>query len=422
MINFSLEMNCKEIDCLILIEHTDRELSIAKKLKSELEKRDTSAFIANLYLELYSYTRLFNPKVIVVPFFYSEQDPISGYLLKKFPNSFFVSLDFEQISYPLNAKRKKIVGKIAKKNIYRTAWSQEREIDLQRQGVPKNKILNVVNPKLSESVSNSKISQSNLKISNILFIENYQFAFYSENKMQKVAKIAGLSEESIKSIKKIQQTCLKNNLFLLNKFANENPNIKVSFRVRPNLTTDLFNSVLMTLAAKKPDNFLFVKEGHLGEDIEKADLCLTNFSTGIIESIFNSKKSAILRTIPYPKLLNYEWDEEVIKISDLENVLNTSLQNQIIKNNHKFKANLIKKFLKGRNNLEDEILKLCPERRVEKEIDISKLKFIYIKLIFILKLHHSYSSITRKFNNIPYSKITHSKDQKVFLTKDNLIK
>lgn len=108
-------MNCKEIDCLILIEHTDRELSIAKKLKSELEKRDTSAFIANLYLELYSYTRLFNPKVIVVPFFYSEQDPISGYLLKKFPNSFFVSLDFEQISYPLNAKRKKIVGKIAKK-------------------------------------------------------------------------------------------------------------------------------------------------------------------------------------------------------------------------------------------------------------------------------------------------------------------
>jgi hypothetical protein len=404
-------MKKEALDVLIFIEHIDRELETAKKIGQSLDGVGISFKIANLYLESKICEALYNPAVVIVPFYYYDQDGISKFIAAKFKNCIIISLDWEQILYPINTIIKRPRGENAINEIIRISWSNQRTLELVKNKVPKSIIWETGHPLFNKY----RMPAPETKKQKILFIENYTWTKKSLRALKKIAVTYKLSLNDLVNDVNVIRRCRVNTGLMLIRLAIENPDIVLTFRPRPNSLDSEWKIFFKAITGEIPNNFVIDQDNNLTNTIIANDICLTNLSTGIMEAAFYKKEIALLRSGDYPASLVYEW-EKCVSIK-----YNYEALNRFIKSNSdsykQLESHIHDQYLKEMNFYEILTEKLNAiidrDRNNQKIKNKTNTKFKSILIMFYrLRIVQKYIRYRYQIN---YDSKSHSKDSTYFI-------
>ncbi len=364
-----------------------------------------------MYLEAKISSILYSPKVVVVPFFYFDDDGITKYITNKFKNSTIVSLDWEQILYPINKNIKRPTGGRAIKEVIRVSWSNQRTLELLENGASDNMIWELGNPLFSNEPQKS----TRKKVKKIVFIENYNWANKNIKGLKKIATNYSYPLQDLVKETNILRQCRLDTCLSLIKLAYDNQDKLITFRPRPNTQFHEWNKFFKTIVGEIPENFKIDQSGNLTETILANDVCLTNLSTGILEAAHHEKEVALIRNAEYPTNLVYEWEKfiEIIydyqRLNDLVNIGHESYKNLKIEIDSKYKKEL-DFFVSISRKLEDLTTGL-DNNKIFANVCTNLFRYILIRTLRN-KIIQKY---VRFRNNIKYDTSTHSRDIYFFI-------
>jgi len=196
----------KKIDILYLYEHVDRELDVACIVKIYLEQRHglNAEIVQHPFGQLSPDLNLdgARPRVVAMPHAY-----YTPYLLD-WPKATYVSLMWEQLFYKGNRLVKIPRGTFALKHVLHHAWGEFSSDYLQEVGVPKDHIFvngNMAYALYGEPYCGYYTGRAELARRYgldpnkrwIFFPENYNWAFYTEEKLKGSQRKSGLPEGEV---------------------------------------------------------------------------------------------------------------------------------------------------------------------------------------------------------------------------------
>ncbi|KGA20889.1 hypothetical protein GM51_4795 [freshwater metagenome] len=308
-----------------MIEHLEREIRTALELKKKFIEEGLEASIGNIYIDA---KFLFNgkePDIVCLPFLYSEKDKIIEMYLRKWPNSIFVNLAYEQILYPLNSIFKVPAYSKNSDRIYTISWSKEFTSKLLKNEVNIKRIIKSGHPYFKEEIESKQSPKYILEYENIIFFENYAWIFKSKRYLKKISKYAHIEESILFNMKDELISNLKKTFEHLRIIQNSNKEIKIYFKLRPNSNWTSWILFLLKNTIN-PKGIKFVKRiGNI--DISSSNtFILSNYSTVLIN--FKLKKYGVGTLFkPSIPILQYEW---LNYIAEMKKFLNTNPSNHDI--------------------------------------------------------------------------------------------
>ena len=318
------------IDFLIFVEHTARELDIASLIKYCIEQKGSTAEVISLPYCNKNLIKKNYYNVLVVPYCYELG--IYQSILALFSNIKVINLAYEQIFQNINENLKAPKDEYSKKYVMYHSWSSNYFDYLIKYGVDPANI--AINGNLSyalykypyrnyftsrEALAN-KYNLNPLK--KWLFIpENYGAAFYSESIInEKVEKgidpidVIKYREFAIKSLKEVINWCVK---------VLQEQDIEIIFRPRPATPYEKMWRFFTDVLPDIPHGIKIIKSHTVREWILASDLIFSSYSTTLIEAAIAEKPIGMLEPVSFPDYLDSSWYNMVPKIVNYENFAKT---------------------------------------------------------------------------------------------------
>ena len=341
----------KSVDFLFLIEHEDREMAVAQKLKENLTKAGLKVSILSIEFHAHLYKKIV-PKNIVFPYAISTNTwPIIYFLDTKYAHSNFISLNWEQLLSTANQKFKKPKGDLLKKHFKHLAWHEDFLRFLTESGVNTENVRVIGNPLhelLHEDIQ--KKSDNRLKLKKefgktldnevVFFPMNYGWAFFDEKKI--IAKIKqGYDESTAYDYRSYSKKCLEKYLDFIVELANTNTNKTFVIRPHPSITENQYIESFESRGLQLPPNILITKMFTIKEWISISSIVGSSWSTSVWDSVQIGKPGFLFTPYPRPHWLETYWNTLVPNISSPE----------------EFKS-LTKTFNQNKNNPDNIILRI----------------------------------------------------------------
>jgi len=321
----------QSVDVIFLYEHVARELDIACAIKCIAEQHyGTTIELVHYACGAYQAVDQFRPRVVVLPFCYTERE-YYPYLLK-WRNAIYFNLNWEQMLYRGNREAKTPRGVFAREHVLHHAWSNHFADYLQQKGIPKQHIVVNGNPAymLYEKPYRSYFKQRadlaaeyrlDPKKRWIFFPENYNWAFYPDEKLQSFIS-QGQDPQDVCAMRDFCRLSLEEVMKWCNAVASQG-DVELIIRPRPATPLNDFKSAVRQVVPVISDSMHFVKEESVREWIMASDVVISSYSTSLIEASIANKAAVVLDPYPIPDPLRVDWHDLVVHIktqSEFEDV------------------------------------------------------------------------------------------------------
>ena len=186
----------QDVGVLFLVEHVDRELDVVTCLMQKLVSGFGITSQARSYYHDFQHNlALFNPSVVVFPFFYGADHLQPIKYTARWPFAHLVNLGWEQILNKLDVGTKTPRDDVARSRVFHICWTLKHRDFLAKNGVEPGHLPLTGNPvmKLYDDPYRSyfksreqlaKLYELDSAKKWVLFPESYQFAFFSDEHLK----------------------------------------------------------------------------------------------------------------------------------------------------------------------------------------------------------------------------------------------
>lgn len=316
-------MFMKNIDVIIFVEHQDRELTVSKLLKEEMEKLNLSVIIASIMFEAPGILFKYRPKAIVTPYIGFGKNSISEFFSRYYGTTInYYNLNYEQILFPFTGSFKIPKNGMAKNHQINFCWGENFKTFLNSHGVPESNLFISGRPysatisvknKNRAVIRDSIFSINNLdKSKKLIFIAlTDSLALSPYSKVERIVKKDGDYDALHRQIQWDKNT-INQLLRIIEQTAQEKFYSQFNFVLRPHPTLDVrdYRRLINDLGITLPENFKIIKNGDAISWLIASDYFITNYSTLILDAIEINKpvftiNSNDTKTIDYLWLVNH---------------------------------------------------------------------------------------------------------------------
>ena len=332
----------RNVDVLFLVEHVDRELDavacIIEKLQSNF---GISSDARNYYYDMSYAVGRYDPKIVVMPFFYGADHIYPITYTERWPNAKFLNLGWEQILIKVDVPMKVPRDEAARKRVHHICWTLQHRDFLQQNGVVAEHLHLTGNPvmqfydhiyktyfKSREWLARRHELDPARKW--VLFPENYIFAFLSDQHLRDLASQQNADLEFLLQAREHCDRSLKQ-FFSWTEVIDRGNDPIVILRPRPATTREQMVDFMHRATGTPAKNLRIIKAESAREWILAADHVISSFSTTLIEAALAGKMIHMFSPEPLPEALQGEWHGFVPRLSDREAFLNAIRQENIVK-------------------------------------------------------------------------------------------
>ena len=302
------------VDVVYLYEHAARELDVACVVTAGLRRRGLHVEIIHWPTGFPGVVRRLRPRVVALPFCYSEQSYEA--LLAYWRKAIFFNLTWEQLFYVGNRTAKTPRGDFALRHVIHHAWSQAYSSFLLAHGVPENHIFLNGQPAYAlydEPYRHYFASRTELAARYgldparrwVFFPENYNWAFYSQATLEQfIAK--GQSPEDVRLMRQFCDLSLKAVLEWCAQATQEEA-IELILRPRPSTPKEEFEAFARRVLQEIPAHLHIIQQESVREWILASEVVVSSHSTSLIEAAVAGKDAYILEPFPMPSALQVDW-------------------------------------------------------------------------------------------------------------------
>lgn len=309
------------IDIVYLYEHAARELDVACAVTAGLRRKGLRVEIIHWPTGFPAAVNRIRPRLIVLPFCYSEQSYEA--LLAYWRESVFFNLTWEQLFYLGNRMAKTPRGRFALQHVLHHAWSEAYAAFLHASGVPDTSIFLNGQPAYAlygEPYRRFFITRADLASRYqldptrrwVFFPENYNWAFYSQTTLERFIA-SGQSAEDVSLMREFCDSSLKMVLQWCARAVREE-NIELILRPRPSTTLDEFIAFTRQVLPEIPAHLHILQGESVREWVLASDLVVSSHSTSLIEAAVAGKPVYMLAPSPIPATLRVDWHDLVPKV------------------------------------------------------------------------------------------------------------
>jgi surface carbohydrate biosynthesis protein len=307
----------EEIDVLFLVEHVDRELDLVTCLMQKLESGFGITSQARGYYHDFRHNlTLWNPKVVVFPFFYGADHLQPIQYTTRWPHAHLVNLGWEQILNKLDVGMKIPRDEVSRSRVFHVCWTREHREFLAKNGVEPSHLALAGNPvmKLYDDPYRSyfksreqlaKLYELDSTRKWVLFPESYQFAFFSDDHLKALVAQQNANENFLSQAKGYCERSLRQLFMWINELRG-NDTIFI-LRPRPSTTRDQMFNFLHRTVRNPSANLKIIKAETAREWILAADHVMSSHSTTLIEAALAGKPIHRFSPEPYPEAIASEW-------------------------------------------------------------------------------------------------------------------
>lgn len=314
----------KKIDVLWLIEHTAREMDVACAVKSVAQSRyGIDITVRNIYLHASQILKEYIPSIVVFPFLYRITDMAIEDYVEAWPEATFFNLAFEEIHYKAHLKMKAPGDEFTRQRVIHHAWGNFYKNYLLESGVPLDHIFVNGNPvyQLYKYPYHEYFKQRDQlaeqygidPLKRWVFIpENYKWAFFSDDKLQRSANRGGDMEEHLN-----MRAFCRESLGHLLRWCNEaggNGELEIIFRPRPATNSQQVEAFFEEHVGAPTEHLHFTKAESVREWIMASDVVISSYSTSLIEAAVAGKPAYMAEPLPIPDSLSCDWYKFVPRI------------------------------------------------------------------------------------------------------------
>ena len=291
------------LDCLIIYEHRTRELENACLLAEELERRGYKTSIQNTYcLKKY----FLNPRVIVTPHLYNDNQVISLAKNIKGGCNSIVDLQYEQV---LSENTKNDIHTPKGEAVFaqHVAWGNAQEKAYLDGGIPSKNIhitghmaMDFLKPEFKNYYFSKEEIAKRFKLNPakkwVLFLSSFSYVNRSESEMEKLSLMSSTARE----FQSVSEESFRSVMDWLKCAAEYYPEYIFIYRKHP---AEKDNPYLHKVESAIP-NFRCINAYSVRQWILLADKIYTWFSTSIVDAFFAGRECYILRPNPIPRKLD----------------------------------------------------------------------------------------------------------------------
>ena len=330
-------VNMRNIDVLFLVEHVDRELDavtcIIEKLQSKFGIQSDAR---NYYYDMSYAVGRYDPKIVVLPFFYGADHIHPITYIERWPNARFLNLGWEQILVKVDVPMKVPRDEAARTRVHHICWTLQHRDFLQENGVVKEHLHLTGNPVMKfYDHPYKKYFKSREWLARrhgldparkwVLFPENYIFAFFSDQHLRDLASQQNADSKFLAQAREYCDRSLKQFFAWAKDLDRENDPI-VILRPRPATTREQMVDFMRRATGTPAKNLRIIKAESAREWILAADHVISSFSTTLIEAALAGKMIHMFSPEPLPEALHGDWHGFVPRLSDRDAFLNAIRQ------------------------------------------------------------------------------------------------
>ncbi len=307
----------QNIDIVYFYEHASRELDVACAVAAILEREhDLSVKIVHWPVGYPAIENRIQTRLVVLPFCYTED--YFTLLLAKWRKATYFNVSWEQLFYAGNLKAKTPRGRFATNHVIHHAWSESYAEFLREQGIKEQDIF--INGQPAYTLYDEPYryyfkSRADLATEYgldptrqwVLFPENYNWSFYTQEKLDQYIK-EGQSPEEIHAMREFCEQSLTDTILWCNEVAKKG-NVEMVIRPRPSTALDTFLKAIDRILPRIPERLHIIQEESVREWILASDIVVSSYSTSMIEAAIAGKAIYMLEPYPIPDPLRAEWHD-----------------------------------------------------------------------------------------------------------------
>jgi surface carbohydrate biosynthesis protein len=315
----------RKIEVLWLIEYIAREMDVACAVKCLAEKRyGLQIEIKHVYLHARENMQNYQPRVVVVPWFYSSKDLAISDYVKRWPSATFFNLAWEEIFYKGHLKIKAPGDDFTRHEVVHHSWGDFFKRYLVHNGVEENNIfmngnpayqlyLNPYNKYYRDKEWLAQRYGLDLNKRWIIIPENYSWAFITDSKIKgRVSLGADFNEMS--SMRQFARDSLRHLLKWCNDTA-KHGQLEIIFRPKPvTPLNEIEGFFVEQVTGRRSAGLHFIKGESVREWILAGDVVISSFSTTLIEAAIAGKPAYMVEPLPIPESFSADWYKYVPRI------------------------------------------------------------------------------------------------------------
>lgn len=377
----------KRIDVIIYFEHVVRELDACLKLRNELERIGLSVKVASIHYNRYINILRYQPKVLVLPFFYATKDRTYFQFKAAYGNVLVLNLHQEQL-YNASTKAFFIPQSEITKNVYHIAWSESFYKDLLGAGIKPELVKLTGNPRTDNFYLNLPKKMKAFEGKDVVFIPT-SFSWYFVDSDYFLSNPA-IDNDAYYFQRDITEKTVMIFFKSLRLFAREFPNKTFVVRPHPFDPIDKYKQVLEDIDKGYPieNNIIINREGNIYEWLRVSNLVITWLSTVAMEATIFKKNNIVWQPIELPEKMQMEFIGLYDKIYKTEDEVRRVLINpMLVENNMRVKEFACKSFgrVDGTVNrmIAEWIKEIIEDVNIEQKVLFSGVIINFIKYVLI---------------------------------------
>lgn len=325
----------RKVDIVYLYEHSARELDVACAIAAILKHRyGLSVEIIQWPVGFQDSFHDFQPRLVVLPFCYSEQSYPK--VLAAWRRSIFFNITWEQLFYPGNKTAKTPRGKFALNHVIHHAWSEFYASFLEQQGVPENHIYLIGQPayRLYDEPYRRYFAPRTFLAERygltpecrwLFFPENYNWAFYTQTTLENFIQ-GGQSPEDVHAMREYCKKSLAETVLWCAEIARSNK-VEVILRPRPATSLSEFSDAVEQIIPSIPARLHILKDESVRDWVLASDVVVSSYSTSLLEAAIAGKSVYMLEPYPIPSALTMQWHEYLPHIKTRQQFMDSCLEN-----------------------------------------------------------------------------------------------
>jgi surface carbohydrate biosynthesis protein len=303
------------VDIVYFYEHASRELDVACAVAAILEREyGLSIKIVHWPVGFPAIEDRIRTHLVVLPFCYTED--YYTLVLAKWRKALYFNVSWEQLFYSGNLKAKTPRGRFATKHLLHHAWSEMYADFLMKQGIDERDIFVNGQPAYKlydEPYRNYFKSRTDLAAEYgldptrrwILFPENYNWAFYTQTKLEQFVK-EGQSPAEVNAMREFCDRSFTETVLWCDEVASQE-NVELVIRPRPSTTLNDFQEAINRIFPDRSSRIHIIQDESVREWILASDIVVSSYSTSLIEAAIAGRAVYMLEPYPIPDPLRAEW-------------------------------------------------------------------------------------------------------------------
>jgi len=401
----------KKIDVLFFVEHKDREMDGTLEIIKQLRRNDDfTIVVANIEFGFFDAFLKYNPRIVCLPYCRSIKNHLANAFYIKNSNTSFLNLNYEQIFNPTTMLFKRPQDDFAKKQMYHIAWGHQFKKYLIENGVDKDHIYITGKPEIYFlNEMQGDVADLRIKLSLQFMIDREKIwcflplndgtAFIPEEKIKDEIKKGKRLSVSLKShiIAKKQVELLL--FYMYRAIKKDNKKIEFILRPHPGVSIKEYNDLMKKIGIEKCESIHIIKDYTVKEWLSCSDVCISNWSTVILDASTIGLKTFVFQPEILPDCLNAPWIEIFNKIKDYESFIDSICNSDAPSVSNQY----ICEYIDTRKNpiveISNVILKILQDEDNSKRVHVfkafkaefvylirSKLRSMFIKNIFLKEM------------------------------------